>query len=341
MASLDSALVEIDDLEALTNRFCGDGDKFCRICHGGAEEGRLISPCLCKGSMKFVHLDCLQKWRSLGGERHYFRCDTCHYDYRLQRVYWAQWLTKSWVTHLITLCVMLFMVLLAGYLGRALSIMIADSGVATLKVVDVPSEVHIVKTVVDSRGEEAQFQPEVNDASVVSVSANHASGVASEIGVEAQPLLPSVTGVPIQALFSDQFALEAAGIAASPQPKPNTAGSAHALPPGRTFWDEWTWSCFSLEHWAAGTVVVGLASFVVLFASTPGSFFWGNVGPPTSGRTVRHLELIIFIVVITIGFVKAFVTLQGLVLERTRALMLQAEEKILEVKSEDAIHAKA
>lgn len=70
-------------------------------------------------------------------------------------------------------------------------------------------------------------------------------------------------------------------------------------------------------------------------------FFWGNVGPPTSGRTVRHLELIIFIVVITIGFVKAFVTLQGLVLERTRALMLQAEEKILEVKSEDAIHAKA
>jgi hypothetical protein len=34
-----------------------------RICFCGPEEGRLISPCLCKGSMKYVHLDCLQHWR--------------------------------------------------------------------------------------------------------------------------------------------------------------------------------------------------------------------------------------------------------------------------------------
>lgn len=39
-------------------------DRTCRICFCGPEEGRLISPCLCKGSMKYVHLLCLQHWRT-------------------------------------------------------------------------------------------------------------------------------------------------------------------------------------------------------------------------------------------------------------------------------------
>ena len=39
-------------------------DRMCRICFCGSEDGRLISPCLCKGSMKYVHVDCLQHWRS-------------------------------------------------------------------------------------------------------------------------------------------------------------------------------------------------------------------------------------------------------------------------------------
>ncbi|KAG0001340.1 hypothetical protein BGZ80_006753 [Entomortierella chlamydospora] len=37
-------------------------ERQCRICLGGADEedtlGRLISPCLCKGSMKYVHVEC-------------------------------------------------------------------------------------------------------------------------------------------------------------------------------------------------------------------------------------------------------------------------------------------
>jgi hypothetical protein len=35
----------------------------CRIClEGGDEEGPLIQPCACKGSVESVHLGCLQKW---------------------------------------------------------------------------------------------------------------------------------------------------------------------------------------------------------------------------------------------------------------------------------------
>lgn len=39
-------------------------ERTCRICFCGPEEGRLISPCMCKGTMKYVHLDCLQHWRA-------------------------------------------------------------------------------------------------------------------------------------------------------------------------------------------------------------------------------------------------------------------------------------
>ena len=38
----------------------------CRICFAGAEDatrGRLFSPCLCRGSMSHVHVECLNRWR--------------------------------------------------------------------------------------------------------------------------------------------------------------------------------------------------------------------------------------------------------------------------------------
>jgi len=38
-------------------------EPLCRICMGDASEGKLFSPCLCKGSMRYVHVECLQRWR--------------------------------------------------------------------------------------------------------------------------------------------------------------------------------------------------------------------------------------------------------------------------------------
>ena len=34
----------------------------CWICYSGASEGELISPCKCRGSMQWVHRDCLHRW---------------------------------------------------------------------------------------------------------------------------------------------------------------------------------------------------------------------------------------------------------------------------------------
>ena len=53
------------------------------------EGGRLIRPCNCKGSSKYVHDACLQAWRHADpsyGLRNYWQCPTCGFKYRLARL---------------------------------------------------------------------------------------------------------------------------------------------------------------------------------------------------------------------------------------------------------------
>jgi hypothetical protein len=53
------------------------------------ENGRLIRPCLCRGSAKYVHEECLQAWRHADpgyGRRNYWQCPTCGFKYRLARL---------------------------------------------------------------------------------------------------------------------------------------------------------------------------------------------------------------------------------------------------------------
>lgn len=55
----------------------------CRICLEESELSLLIEPCLCKGSMAYVHPHCLQRWHySLGkysknNQKQDFRCGSC------------------------------------------------------------------------------------------------------------------------------------------------------------------------------------------------------------------------------------------------------------------------
>lgn len=51
----------------------------CRICWESG--GRLVTPCLCTGSIGHVHKACLRKWlikRRASGIRHSLRCEVCH-----------------------------------------------------------------------------------------------------------------------------------------------------------------------------------------------------------------------------------------------------------------------
>lgn len=61
----------------------------CRICFDSEESvetGRLFAPCRCTGSMRHVHVSCLNQWRAAStDESSYYRCNVCHYEYRTQR----------------------------------------------------------------------------------------------------------------------------------------------------------------------------------------------------------------------------------------------------------------
>ncbi|WVF65304.1 hypothetical protein IAT40_000028 [Kwoniella sp. CBS 6097] len=70
-----------------------EGEKTCRICFTGPDEdgdedtmGRMISPCLCTGSMRYVHVNCLNAWRGTGtNAKAHMECPQCHYRYQLRR----------------------------------------------------------------------------------------------------------------------------------------------------------------------------------------------------------------------------------------------------------------
>ena len=55
----------------------------CRICYGESEEkNMLISPCNCKGSVKYIHERCLRYWRCHGKQfKQISTCEQCKSEY--------------------------------------------------------------------------------------------------------------------------------------------------------------------------------------------------------------------------------------------------------------------
>lgn len=77
-----------------------DAAPTCRICYDGPEEGRLIKsvalysylhtislvrrPCKCRGSIAYVHVSCLKRWRKVSATA-FYRCGQCGYEYNFRR----------------------------------------------------------------------------------------------------------------------------------------------------------------------------------------------------------------------------------------------------------------
>jgi len=58
----------------------------CRICLETEPEDDLFSPCLCNGTMKYVHRSCLQQWRLSTINPHFItHCSHCLYPYQIIR----------------------------------------------------------------------------------------------------------------------------------------------------------------------------------------------------------------------------------------------------------------
>lgn len=57
-------------------------ERVCRVCRSGEEGGSLYRPCHCKGSIQFVHEDCLNDWLSVSRG---VKCELCKYPFRWQK----------------------------------------------------------------------------------------------------------------------------------------------------------------------------------------------------------------------------------------------------------------
>ncbi|KAG0208216.1 hypothetical protein BGX28_000743 [Mortierella sp. GBA30] len=106
-------------------------ERQCRICLGGADEedtlGRLISPCLCKGSMKYVHVECLNAWRARSPKREsHYKCDTCKYSFSFRRTSFARWLAHPLTVFVLTILVFAAAVFAAGFAMKLVLYLMLD-----------------------------------------------------------------------------------------------------------------------------------------------------------------------------------------------------------------------
>jgi hypothetical protein len=63
-------------------------EKSCRYCL--EEGGNLIAPCDCKGTQRWIHRECLDKWRTtvsiypFADENHFYKCEICHKEFQFE-----------------------------------------------------------------------------------------------------------------------------------------------------------------------------------------------------------------------------------------------------------------
>ncbi|KAI0449602.1 hypothetical protein F5B21DRAFT_35213 [Xylaria acuta] len=82
-----------------------------------SEDGdRLISPCLCKGSIKYMHEGCLKLWMNESPSKGY-QCDICKYQYRMERLSWAQRLRSPFISLMMTLTILFVTIFLLGFVA--------------------------------------------------------------------------------------------------------------------------------------------------------------------------------------------------------------------------------
>jgi hypothetical protein len=84
------------------------------------ESGRLIRPCKCSGSSRYVHEGCLQAWRHADpayGRRNYWECPTCKSRYRLERMRWGRWISSSILQVLLTIAILFTTIFVFGFVA--------------------------------------------------------------------------------------------------------------------------------------------------------------------------------------------------------------------------------
>ena len=95
----------------------------CRICldtssgdtAGGETLGRLLSPCKCKGTMKYVHATCLDQWRAASARStSAIACDQCGAPYRFRKSKFVGLATSPSLLFIVSLFLFLLLIWITG-----------------------------------------------------------------------------------------------------------------------------------------------------------------------------------------------------------------------------------
>lgn len=85
-----------------------------------AELGRLLRPCKCKGSSRYVHEGCLKLWRNADpafGKRNFWQCPTCNFQYRLERMRWGKWISSPVAQIMLTVSILFMAIFALGFIA--------------------------------------------------------------------------------------------------------------------------------------------------------------------------------------------------------------------------------
>ncbi|KAH6945172.1 hypothetical protein HPB50_007474 [Hyalomma asiaticum] len=80
--SLESGAQRGTSSEPLNLSNSSDGAPVCRICFLGDAEQALLDPCDCRGTIGFVHRDCLEQWIQRSMDPH---CTVCHFRFTVRK----------------------------------------------------------------------------------------------------------------------------------------------------------------------------------------------------------------------------------------------------------------
>jgi len=93
-----------------------DNEATCRICSLSRSESaglRMIKPCKCKGTLEYVHIDCLNQWRATSTNA-FYECQVCKYKYELRRTLFAELLLSDNGALVFTILLIIAIILLCG-----------------------------------------------------------------------------------------------------------------------------------------------------------------------------------------------------------------------------------
>lgn len=80
--------------------------------------GRLLKPCLCRGSQRYIHEHCLRQQRTLGQRANsLWKCPTCGYQFNFQRLKTQRLLQSRGSTVFFTLCFLILIIFVLGFIA--------------------------------------------------------------------------------------------------------------------------------------------------------------------------------------------------------------------------------